>query len=155
MNEKKISVRRMHIKRIALCLCLLMLNAHAQEQRKRRLDFEQLFPPTTYKNALETTMQVWSDLVEWRETGIAVGNPDDTTDLIVGRLIRLQHYIEKLAKDHTTRRRIYSQDDLCYLNSVLDLASAELQSLTQTDGSLNIALLEDYFEAVKTLFERF
>ncbi len=154
MDIKQLRIYRMRLTRIVLCLCILVLNAHAQEKRRRRLDFDQLFPPTTYKNALETTMQVWGDLVEWREN-IYVGNADDATDLIIGRLIRLQHYIEKLAKDHTTRKRVYSQDDLTYLHSVLDLASAELQSMTEQHASLNTALLQDYFDAVKTLFERF
>lgn len=156
MDAKK-GFKRKQVKKILILSCLLVFFSQmsAQDKRRRRINFESLFPPTTYKNALETSMQVWSDLVEWREDGLLTGSEEDVTDLIVGRLIRLQGYIQKLFSDHKIKKRIYSNDDLSYLSSIIDLAGAELDSLAQQYSDLDIACVEDYLNAIKQLFKSF
>ncbi len=155
--KKNNDFRHRQVKKILIMSCLLVFFSQlsAQDKRRRRLNLESLFPPTSYKNALETSMQVWSDIVEWREDGFVAGNEDDAADLIVGRLIRLRGYIEKLFKDHQTKTRIYSNDDLSYLSSVLDLTSAELESFTRQYSNIDTTSIENYLNAIKKTFNSF
>lgn len=81
--------------------------------------YHQIFPLTHFKNAVDTCIRSYSDALLLQDRMAVHEKYDELLDTLVGRLARLQSYIEQLIYGYSYEA-IFSYDELEYLAQMLE-----------------------------------
>ncbi|MFI5333435.1 MAG: hypothetical protein ACHQVS_05040 [Candidatus Babeliales bacterium] len=113
------------MKYMPIMLVLSSITIYAQAYEHNPFAIEQLFPSSPSKYVLDTCMQVCSDLVQLDAAGERISSV--WMDALLGRMVRLQAGIERLAHNHETER--LHADDLVYLLAMINRVDVAYESV--------------------------
>lgn len=114
-------------------LMLLMFCVYGQEQDN--ICFHNIYPFNSFKRVVDTCMRAYTDVLILHDQIALQQKSDEQLDLLVGRLMRLQSYIEQLINAYRLEATI-TMDELDYLLQMityleLTIDENEYKSLAQ------------------------
>lgn len=98
-------------------LMFLMVCVYGQEQDN--FCFHNIYPFNSFKKVVDTCMRTYTDVLILHDQIALQQKSDEQLDLLVGRLMRLQSYIEQLINAYRTEATI-SIDELDYLLQMIE-----------------------------------
>ena len=119
----------------------------AQAAEKTSVSFEDPFPATWYKKALDTCMQVWADLdalIESKET-MELEDRLLVLDASTGRLVYVATCFEQMIRTNQS----VANSDVMYLTKILALLESHSKKLQQASADERIACFQRVLSAVQ------
>lgn len=119
-----------HVKAVVTLLFAnaISLFAAAADDEKIPVSFDQAFPTTWYKKALDACMHVWAELDVVRVSGDTI-LPEDLEHMLhaaVGRMVYATTCLERLCID---KKQVVPAEDLLYLGKVADTIEQRVRSV--------------------------
>ena len=102
--------------RLSLVIMLMSNNIFAQENIR---SLYSIYPFNSFKSVVDTCMRSYSDVLILQDRIANHDRIDDLLDMLVGRLMRLESYIEQLIYSYRYEATV-SFDELEYLMHMLD-----------------------------------
>lgn len=96
----------------ATVLMMLMFCVYGQNQDN--ICFHAIYPFNSFKKVVDTCMRAYTDVLILQDQIALQQKSDEQLDMLVGRLMRLQSYIEQLINEYRTEATI-TVDELDYL----------------------------------------
>ena len=109
--------------------------------------YHQIYPFNSFKVVVDTCMRSYSDVLILQDRITNNERVDEIIDLLVGRLIRLQSYVDQLAVSYKYEATV-SYDEIDYLIRMLEylevtIAHSEYQYLVHGINSITSQLKND------------
>lgn len=98
-------------------IMMLMVGVSANEQDA--FYFHHIYPLNSFKKVVDTCMRAYTDVLILQDQIALQQKSDEQLDLLVGRLMRLQSYIEQLINAYRTEATI-TIDELDYLLQMIE-----------------------------------
>lgn len=99
--------------------CVLCFTRGSAEQNTVAVSFDTLFPEMPLKTTLDTCMQIWGDIRSLDALPKKGPSYQEKHDLIVGRLVRLNGYIDQIIQE-LNEGASFVRADIDYLLSIID-----------------------------------
>ncbi len=100
----------------ATILMMLMFCVYGQEDN---ICFHSIYPFNSFKKVVDTCMRTYTDVLILQDQIALQQKSDEQLDILVGRLMRLQSYIEQLINEYRTEATI-TIDELDYLLQMIN-----------------------------------
>ncbi len=117
---------------IFIFFVLLFPSLHAHEDR-----FHKVYPLTSFKVVVDTCMRVYSDALLLQDRIANHERCDELLDLLVGRLMRLQSYVEQLIYSYKYEATV-SFDEIEYLIQMIEYLEITLSDHTYKDVACSL-----------------
>lgn len=118
----------------------LCMHGHAQENK-----FHKVFPLNGFKLVVDTCMRSYSDALLLQDRIANHEKCDEILDVLVGRLIRLQSYVEQLIFAYKYEATV-SFDELEYLIRMIDYLEITLSDQAYQEISCTLNHLANYLK---------
>lgn len=133
-------------RKLILFLWLVIMGSHFSHSEPL---FNVLYPFTSFKSIVDTCMRSYTDILHIQDRLYCNEKIDEQVDLLVGRLMRLQSYIDQAVYAYRFEATI-TYDELEYLLRMLDYLEVTIteQKYQQVYSSLN-TLISDFKKKIR------
>lgn len=110
-------------KAIIFFVCALFFSGMSAEDTQA-VSFDTLFPALPLKKTLDTCMQIWGEIRSLDTLSKKEPYYQEIHDLVVGRLVRLNGYIDQIIEE-LNDGAFFTRTDIDYLLSIIDRITYE------------------------------